>query len=218
VDAFSFMWTGTPVVVLNTGKSAERTRFDAAHELGHLVLHSEDRLPHGPGAEQEANAFAASLLMPRSTVIGQSLRDATTAHVLAAKKHWRVSAMAMTHRLSELGLVTEWGYRNLCVNLSRMGYRSAEPGGMARESSQLLVKVVRSLRREGTTPAQIAADLKITESELTTHIFGLVPLAVPGGAVKTYPAKPDLRIVGDDAAATPSSRKPRPHPAPRPSM
>ncbi len=198
VDAFSFGWKGTPVVVLNTGKSGERGRFDAAHELGHLVLHSEHPEPYGPEAEQQANAFAASFLMARSAVLGQNLHNAALDRIMAAKKYWRVSAMAMTHRLYELGLLTEWGYRNTCVNLSRMGYRSSEPGGFAPESSQLLDKVVRTMRAEGTTPARIAAELGITVSELNTHMFGLVPTAVEGGAIKTPPAKPTLKLVTND--------------------
>jgi hypothetical protein len=39
VDAFSMWRQSTPYVFLNTKKSAEHGRFDAAHELGHLVLH-----------------------------------------------------------------------------------------------------------------------------------------------------------------------------------
>ncbi len=42
VDAFSLWREATPFVFLNTQKSAERSRFDAAHELGHLVLHRHD--------------------------------------------------------------------------------------------------------------------------------------------------------------------------------
>jgi Zn-dependent peptidase ImmA (M78 family) len=39
VDAFSMWCQGRPFVFLNTMKSAEHSRFDVAHELGHLVLH-----------------------------------------------------------------------------------------------------------------------------------------------------------------------------------
>jgi Zn-dependent peptidase ImmA (M78 family)/transcriptional regulator with XRE-family HTH domain len=198
VDAFSFAWNGTPVVVLNTSKTGERGRFDAAHELGHLVLHSEHRTPHGLEAEQEANAFAAAFLMPRSAVLGQNLHNATLDRILTAKKHWRVAAMAMTHRLRELELLTEWSARNIYVALSRMGYRSTEPRGIPRETSQLLAKVVRTVRSEGTTPAHIAADLAITTQELNTHIFGLIPTAVEGGAATTTRRTPPLRLVSHD--------------------
>ena len=39
LDAFSFWRWERPFVMLNTIKSAERGRLDAAHELAHLVLH-----------------------------------------------------------------------------------------------------------------------------------------------------------------------------------
>jgi Zn-dependent peptidase ImmA (M78 family)/DNA-binding XRE family transcriptional regulator len=196
VDAFSLYWHGTPFCFLNTMKSGERGRFDAAHELGHLVLHTEHRVPHGPEAEQEANRFAAAFLMPAASVIAARLSDATTAQILAARQEWNVSAMALTRRLYELTMLTEWGYRTTCVNLSRMGYRNGEPGGMRRENSQLLSKVLRALRGDGITPARIAAHLAIPLAELNAHLFGLVPTVLPGGAIGSAETrKPDLRIV-----------------------
>lgn len=45
VDAFSFMFDGVPYVAVDTSKTAERVRFDIAHENGHLMMHemvSED--------------------------------------------------------------------------------------------------------------------------------------------------------------------------------
>ena len=195
VDAFSFVWRQTPYVLLNTGKSGERGRFDAAHELGHLVLHSEHRVPHGPDAEQEANRFAAAFLMPRASVLAQGLTNAGIDRILADKQIWRVAAMALTHRLHELGLLTDWGYRTACVDLSRRGFRTGEPGGIPRETSQLLEKVLRSLRSEGTTPAAVARDLHITVAELNRHVFGLVPTVLDGGAALTPPKRPKLNLL-----------------------
>jgi len=40
-------------------KIAERSRFDAAHELGHLILHRHTGSAH-PRAESEADAFASA--------------------------------------------------------------------------------------------------------------------------------------------------------------
>jgi transcriptional regulator with XRE-family HTH domain len=39
VDAYSLWYRDTPFVFLNTMKTPEHSRMDAAHELGHLVLH-----------------------------------------------------------------------------------------------------------------------------------------------------------------------------------
>jgi Zn-dependent peptidase ImmA (M78 family)/DNA-binding XRE family transcriptional regulator len=195
VDAFSFVWRGCPYVLLNTGKTGERGRFDAAHELGHLVLHSEHRVPHGPDAEQEANRFAAAFLMPRASVLAHGLTAATSDRILESKEVWQVSAMALTHRLHELDLLSDWGYRTACVDLSRRGYRTAEPGGIARETSPLLDTVFKRLRAEGIKPAQVADDLQITTAELNRHVFGLVPTAVAGATNTTPPRRPKLTLV-----------------------
>ncbi|MEJ3742848.1 XRE family transcriptional regulator [Actinomycetes bacterium KLBMP 9797] len=196
VDAFSFSWHQQPYVLLNTAKSGERGRFDAAHELGHLVLHSEHRVPHGPEAEQEANRFAAAFLMPRASVLAANLAAATADRILAAKQTWRVAAMALTYRLHELELLTDWGYRTACVDLSRRGYRTGEPDGIARETSQLLEKVFRTLRAERITPAAIARDLHITVAELNRLVFGLIPTAIDGDRAHPTKAKrPTLTLV-----------------------
>ncbi|WP_424536913.1 helix-turn-helix domain-containing protein [Sphaerisporangium viridialbum] len=199
VDAFSFYWKTTPYVILNTRKSGERGRFDAAHELGHLVLHPEHEIPHGKEAEQQAQRFASAFLMPEKAVLAKRLNNATVDRVLAAKSTWKVSAMALTYRLHELNLVTEWGYRSLSTNLSRMGYRREEVGGIARESSQLLSKVFTALRAEGVTPLQIADELHITWNELSDQVFGLTPAmpvkSLPGGSQPTPPASPSLHLV-----------------------
>src|ERR1039457_2487720 len=89
--------------------------------------------------------------------LAQGLADATPDVILEAKRTWKVSAMALTHRLHELDLLTEWGCRTACVQLSRLGFRRSEPHGIERESSQLLAKVFRAIRSGGETPATIAS-------------------------------------------------------------
>lgn len=196
LDAYSFYWHAQPFIFLSTTKSGERGRFDAAHELGHLVLHGEHRVPHRPAAEVEANCFAAAFLMPRANVLAHGLHNATTGRILQAKQIWKVAAMALTHRLHELNLLTEWNYRTACVQLSRLGYRRHEPGGIQRESSQVLAKVFRSLRDGGETPAAIAIALGISADELRDHVFGLTPTAMTGGyRTVDGAASPDLRVV-----------------------
>lgn len=178
IDAFSFYRDDIPYVFLSTEKTGERQRFDAAHELGHLVLHGEGNQPKPQGREREAeaNRFAAALLMPADGVLAQSMRNASIDRILAARSYWRVSAMAMTHRLHELKLITDWSYRSTCVNLTQMGYKSAEPEGIIPETSQILRKVMfgsahRSMVREA------MHDLQLPRTELSSHMAGLVPTA-----------------------------------------
>lgn len=180
LDAYSLYWGGQPFVFLSTGKTGERGRFDASHELGHLVLHGEHQVVRlRESAEIEANRFAAAFLMPRGSVLAAGLLHASVDRILVAKQRWNVAAMALTHRLHELSLLTDAEYRAACVLLSRLGYRRAEPAGMARrESSQLLGKVFRSVRADGIRPAAIAAEIGIDVAELQSHVFGLTLTAV----------------------------------------
>ena len=66
IDAFSTSRTPRPVIVLARDKDdVYRHRFNAAHELGHLVMHT-DAIPGDIQHEREANAFAAEFLSPES--------------------------------------------------------------------------------------------------------------------------------------------------------
>lgn len=194
LDAFCLYWNSRPYVFLNTAKSGERGRFDAAHELGHLVLHGEHAHPGGPGAEQQANLFAAAFLMPRAGVLAQRLHNARVPTILEAKRKWGVAAMALTHRANELGLMTEWAYRSACVDLSRMGYRRGEPGGIDRESSQLLTKVLQELHASGGGVGAVAADLGLSPDEIRAHLFTLAPTTIQGGR-QSSPGRGELRAV-----------------------
>ncbi|HEV8557940.1 MAG TPA: XRE family transcriptional regulator [Actinophytocola sp.] len=203
VDAFSFWHNGRPFVILNMLKSAERGRFDAAHELGHLVLHSGS----APHDEFEANAFAAAVLMPRTSIQEQLPPSPLLTHILRAKHAWKVSALALTYRLHDLGLLTDWQYRHTCVELAKRGYRRAEPDGLPRENSQLLTKVWQHLRHTGTTPTDAAAALNITPEDLHSLTFGLTLGPTPGSGgfpgTGTPLVRPKLALVRD-----PDGRRP----------
>lgn len=197
VDAFSFWWHGVPFMVLNTRKSAERGRFDAAHELGHLVMHSEYDLPRGRERELEANRFAAAFLMPEEDVLSRGLRNAGLDRVLQEKSRWGVAAMALTHRLHELGLTSDWVYASTCRRLAQMGYRRGEPDTthIPRETSLVLEKALAALRERGIRTVDVAAALRVNPTTLHDLLFGLVMTPVPGGGVSSPGGAGQLHIV-----------------------
>lgn len=196
VDAFSFWNKKEAFLLLNTFKTAERSRFDAAHELGHLILHKQDRLPHGVEAEREANSFASAFLMPRESIISCMPKHASVQQIIQAKYIWRVSAMALTHRLQGVGLSTEWHYRTTCTELSRLGYRKGEPKGIQRENSQVLKKVFDHLRSKSQGLQEVAESLKISQKDLQSLVFNMVITALEGGgqSIGTQ-RKTHLRVV-----------------------
>jgi Zn-dependent peptidase ImmA (M78 family)/DNA-binding XRE family transcriptional regulator len=179
VDAFSFWRDRVPYVFLNTMKSAERSRMDAAHELGHLVMHW-DGGPQGREPEQQAQRFGSAFLMPRASVLAEAPRGARLNQIITAKRRWKVSAASLAYRMHAVGLLTEWQYRSAFIQISQRGYRSDEPYGIPRETSQLLAKVFQALRATGQTQADVAHQLAISSDELNALIFGLVLTPVAG--------------------------------------
>lgn len=174
VDAFSMWHESTPFIFLNTYKSAERSRFDAAHELGHLILHRHAKST-GKEAEKEANAFASAFLMPRKSILATAPKTPSLPMLLVYKKRWIVSVAAINYRLHSLGLVSDWIYRTLCIQISKAGYRLKEPKEAPRETSQILTKVFNALWREGISIDYVAKKLLINPTEINDLTFGLMP-------------------------------------------
>lgn len=179
VDAFSLWREGVPYVFLNTQKSAERSRMDAAHELGHLVLHRDTPLGVKE-MEDEARRFGAAFLIPKEDVMAQVTGLVTVRNLVTWKHKWNVSVTALAHRIHALGLINDWQYRLLCMHMGQRGYRKEEPEPSARETSQVLAKVFDALRREGMTKRSIATELHIREEDLESAIFGLVVMPIGG--------------------------------------
>lgn len=190
VDAYSF-WRGEhPYVFLNQENTAERSIFDTAHELGHLVLHHHADSKTDKEAETQADRFASAFLMPESDVMDYA-HIFTAGQIIAAKKRWKVSAMALAYRLSSLGYISEWNYRSLLIELGKRGYRSGEPDGIEREISTVLAKVLAALWSKGMTKDDIAKDLGMPLEEIEALIFRLSP----DQSAVSEPCKPALRVV-----------------------
>lgn len=135
LDAFSSIEpaTGRPIVVLGSGKaSASRSRFDAAHELGHLILHrhlSADTLTSSESfklIENQAHRFAGSFLLPAES-FGDEVGIASLDRFRGLKERWRVSISAMIMRAHNLNLISDAHHRQLMIGMSRRRWRTREP-------------------------------------------------------------------------------------------
>ena len=188
LDAYSFWRNDRPYVFLNTIKTPEHSRFDAAHELGHLIMHQHGGPSHR-SAEDEAYTFASAFLMPPADLrahlpVVRGLKD-----LLEGKQRWRVSAAALAYTLHKQGVISDWHYRGYCIELNKYG-RANEPYGIEPEISQVWQKILTDLWRQGKTISHIASDLKIPERELSNLLFGIA--AAPN---ETQRERPNLRIV-----------------------
>ena len=173
VDAFSFWRDGTPYIFLNTLKSAERSRFDAAHELGHLLMHAHG-YTDGADVERDADSFASNLLVPREDLIANLSQVRSLSQIVASKHRWGVSVPALARSLKDSDILSEWHYRELCKQIAIAGYRTKEPMSMEREYSVLWRKVLEELWRERFTKESIAAELSIPLDEMDSLLQGVL--------------------------------------------
>ena len=109
------------------------------------------------------------------------------------KQQWGVSALAYVYRLHTLGRLSEWHYRKLCIQI-KSNFGAAEPGpARARETSQVLAKVLTAPKAGGTfTRKDIARHLRIYMRELDEITFGLALTPMIGGR-----QSPPQRGLGD---------------------
>jgi Zn-dependent peptidase ImmA (M78 family)/DNA-binding XRE family transcriptional regulator len=175
VDAFSCWQDGRPFIFLGQDKgSAARSRFDAAHELGHILLHrhvSRDAI-QDPSIlqriEREANRFASALLLPAKTFVTEVFA-ASIKHFIALKRRWRVSIAAMIYRCQDLGIFDEAQILRLRKQMSYHGYVKSEPldDELVQESNSLLQKAFRLLVENKIKAAtEILSEIKLSANAL----------------------------------------------------
>jgi Zn-dependent peptidase ImmA (M78 family)/transcriptional regulator with XRE-family HTH domain len=159
VDAFSVNFDDRPVVVLTSDKfNRYRSRFDAAHELGHLVMH-RDVGGWERQAENQAHWFAAAFLMPKSDIVSNLPTTADWRRLIDLKATWKVSMAALLKRAQTLDVMADHTYTNAMKAMSARGWRTREPGDNALgppEAPVLLETALVHLQRRGVELAELA--------------------------------------------------------------
>lgn len=164
-----------PYVLIGTDKgTAARWRFDAAHELGHIILHTKvppaslTRRDQFKRIEQQAHRFAAAFLLPLAP-FGEDLFGANMDAFRALKPKWNVSIAMMIKRARHAGFVSEERERKLWINYSRRKWRTNEPldDTTEPEEPRLLRKSFELVLDQGAqTPADITSQLALPASDI----------------------------------------------------
>lgn len=174
LDAFSLWRDEKPFVLLNANKQAgDRGRFDAAHELAHLVLHRRAEVIDGREIEAEADRFASAFLMPESQFRTESPRFPLYEVYFKLKERWGVSIQALVRRSKDLNLLTPWQYECACRDIAMRGWRTEEPVKIPREESKSHAQVMQILARKGLSLDVFARNTRLHKEDLCE----LMPLA-----------------------------------------
>jgi Zn-dependent peptidase ImmA (M78 family) len=148
IDAFSWPEPERRIIILGTDKDDKaRSRFDAAHEFGHLVMHRDHPKPADRGLEKQAHRFASAFLLPAHQLEAEwregrlSWRD-----LMGLKQRWQISLAALLYRAREEQLISPTTYESAIKYMSRAGWRKVEPGDLGPpERPRLLRRAVRAL-------------------------------------------------------------------------
>jgi Zn-dependent peptidase ImmA (M78 family) len=141
-------------------QSASRRRFDAAHELGHLILHSQ--AAHGDDVlEAEANAFAGALLLPAEPFLSEFPRRLDWQALLVLKQRWGASLALLVRRAFDLQAISEATYRRAFQQLNQLDWRRIEPQEPSMERPSLIEKALKVLDDAGLSRSQVAAELDL---------------------------------------------------------
>jgi Zn-dependent peptidase ImmA (M78 family)/transcriptional regulator with XRE-family HTH domain len=172
VDAFSWPGSGRPIVILGADKGDRaRSRFDAAHELGHIVMHREQPKPGDPQLERQAHRFASAFLLPTERLHAEWPSGRLNwRELMALKRRWQMSLAALLYRAREDQLLSGTAYESAIKYMSRAGWRKSEPGDLGPpERPRLLRRAVRALE---------AADITLDDLTAEAHL--------PSGLVHDY--------------------------------
>lgn len=189
LDAFSQYVIGTvnkkqfcrPHIVLGNDKeSGVRSRFDIAHELGHLIIHKNisrnifrDSRFHKI-IESQANRFSGAFLFPSKSFF-QEVSSVSLDSLRTLKPRWKLSVSMLLHRAKDLGLLSDEKYQNLQINLVRRGWKTSEPldDEIPVEEPKLLRRAMEMLiEQEIQTRSDVLNALKIGRRD-TEEIIGL---------------------------------------------
>lgn len=155
VDGMSQWVNDVPLIYINSAAPTDRKRLTLAHELGHLALHSNE-VPED--VEDQANAFAAELLMPIE-VIRPQLRGLRVNALFDLKREWGVSMGALVERAFRAGLMTASQRTTMWKQFSTRGWRTREPlsDELVPEHPHLAAQIAAALAERGLSPAEVAS-------------------------------------------------------------
>lgn len=148
-----------PFVFLSADKdNAFRSRFDLAHEIGHLILHrlierSNDRETYNL-MEKQAHAYAGALLLPAEAFLSEVRIPPSLDSLLLLKQRWGVSVGAMIMRLKQLKVISDDEATSLFKRKTQRWGAKKEPEDDSREVEQpkLLKRTFELLANEGVLP------------------------------------------------------------------
>lgn len=205
LDAFSEydLEDGSAYIVLGSDKASScRSRFDAAHELGHLILHQKVlgtmimRPVDHKFLEAQAHRFAGAFLFPGSSFADELY--ATNLDVFRGLKlKWKVSIGMMIKRAANMEIISPEQESLLWRNYARRGWKSGEPldREIEIEKPVLLLKALGLIIKSG---IHVREDI-LSRLSLNPHDIDILA-SLEGRLGDMLINDPEIHFIGDKAS------------------
>jgi Zn-dependent peptidase ImmA (M78 family)/DNA-binding XRE family transcriptional regulator len=176
IDALS-VFGERPLIIRSSEKeNPTRLRFDIAHEIGHLVMHRDEKLIEHEEMEKQAHRFASAFLLPRKAFLKEFPRGRRLdwQAIFAIKRNWNVSAQAILRRALDLQLIDAAQYRSGCIFISKQGFKRNEPyePSESEKPETLRTALITLQQSKGLLPKDVAHRLAV-QPVLLGKLLGL---------------------------------------------
>jgi Zn-dependent peptidase ImmA (M78 family) len=176
IDALSVFGERPLIIRSSEKKSPTRLRFDVAHEIGHLIMHRDEKLIEQDEMEKQAHRFASAFLLPRKAFIREFPRGRRLEWqaIFAIKRNWKVSAQAILRRALDLQLIDAAQYRSGNIFISKQGFKRNEPYEPAESEKPetLRIALITLQQSKGLLPKDVAQRLGV-QPVLLGKLLGL---------------------------------------------
>jgi len=125
-EGLSGRFGDVPFVAVSMERPADRIRFTAAHELGHMLCDFDA----AESPEGECHAFGAAFLLPKAALekaFMPARRKVTLGDLAEIKETYGISLQAIMYRAHGLGLVSDRQLRSFRETIKAKGWVVTEP-------------------------------------------------------------------------------------------
>ncbi len=125
-EGLSGRFGDVPFVAVSMERPADRIRFTAAHELGHMLCDFDA----AESPEGECHAFGAAFLLPKAAlekVFMPARRKVTLGDLAEIKETYGISLQAIMYRAHGLGLTSDRQLRSFRETIKAKGWMVTEP-------------------------------------------------------------------------------------------
>ncbi len=175
-DGVSLVTYDKPIIVLNNiVDQAERRRFTAMHELGHLLFNKYMAKELDiKQKEKMCHAFASEMLLPTQVVkdLFQGTRNVSLKELYCVQSIYGISVEAIMYKLRDINIVTDKRYRSFNIIKNKSNLK--EEINLSRYTEELTqvfdVKVYRALAQNLITESKASSLLKLPLAEVRNKV------------------------------------------------